>query len=79
MECILVGDTGSGYKEQLLVAESMVELIQSEPEIKCVMIVGDNIYPDGCYGVKDRQFIDKFQNPYKNIHLPFYRLIICLS
>ena len=76
MECILVGDTGSGYKEQLLVAESMVELIQSEPEIKCVMIVGDNIYPDGCYGVKDRQFIDKFQNPYKNIHLPFY---LCLG
>ena len=75
-ECILTADTGSGNDDQYLVSESMSKLIAKNPKIKSVMIVGDNIYPDGCQTVDDEQFITKFQDPYKNIKLPFY---LCLG
>ena len=75
-ECILTGDTGSGNDDQYLVSESMSKLIAKNPKIQSVMIVGDNIYPDGCQTVDDEQFITKFQDPYKNIDLPFY---LCLG
>ena len=76
-ECILVGDTGTGKADQYSVAKSMEKLIRrKDTDIARVMIVGDNIYPNGCYGVKDPQFYDKFQKPYENIHLPFY---LCLG
>ena len=75
-ECILTADTGSGNDDQYLVSESMSKLIAKNPKIKSVMIVGDNIYPDGCDSVDDEQFITKFQDPYKNIKLPFY---LCLG
>tara|TARA_B110000285_G_scaffold3865_1_gene4052 strand:+ start:1726 stop:2550 length:825 start_codon:yes stop_codon:yes gene_type:complete len=75
-ECILVADTGSGNNDQYLVSESMSKLIKKNPGIKSVMIVGDNIYPDGCDSVDDKQFITKFQDPYKKIKLPFY---LCLG
>jgi len=76
MECILVGDTGSGEKEQYLCAKSMTRLISKNNNIKSVIIVGDNIYPSGCSSVSDNQFVTKFQEPYKNIKLPFY---LCLG
>jgi len=75
-ECILVGDTGSGNNDQYLVSESMSKLIAKNPKIQSVMIVGDNIYPRGCDSVDDEQFVTKFQEPYKNINLPFY---LCLG
>ena len=75
-ECILVGDTGCGNNDQYLVSKSMSKLIKKNPGIKSVMIIGDNIYPDGCQTVDDEQFITKFQDPYKNIDLPFY---LCLG
>ena len=75
-ECILTADTGSGNDDQYLVSESMSKLIAKNPKIQSVMIVGDNIYPDGCQTVDDEQFITKFQDPYKNIDLPFY---LCLG
>ena len=75
-ECILVADTGSGNNDQYLVSDSMSKLIKKNPGIKSVMIIGDNIYPDGCQTVDDEQFITKFQDPYKNIKLPFY---LCLG
>ena len=76
-ECILVGDTGTGKADQYSVAKSMEDLIRrKDTYIARVMIVGDNIYPNGCYGVQDLQFDNKFQKPYRNIHLPFY---LCLG
>lgn len=75
MECILVGDTGSGEKEQYLCAKSMERLIDKH-NIESVIVVGDNIYPSGCSSVSDNQFVTKFQEPYKNIKLPFY---LCLG
>jgi tartrate-resistant acid phosphatase type 5 len=75
-ECILVGDTGSGNNDQYLVSKSMEKLIAKNPKIQSVMIVGDNIYPNGSDSVDDEQFVTKFQDPYKNIVLPFY---LCLG
>jgi len=74
-ELILVGDTGSGNNDQYLVAKSMSQLIK-KTRIKAVIIVGDNIYPNGCFSVEDKQFDEKFQKPYQNIKLPFY---LCLG
>ena len=74
-ECILVGDTGSGNADQELVAKSMIKLIEKEKGIKRVMIVGDNIYPDGCKSVDDPQFDSKFQIPYDKIKKKFFMIL----
>jgi len=74
-ECIILGDSGSGTDGQILVAKSMEEIIKDRP-IESVIIVGDNIYPDGCQTVDDKQFNTKFRDPYQNINLPFY---LCLG
>ena len=74
-ECIFVGDTGSGNDDQRKVAKSMSQLISINP-IKTVIIVGDNIYPDGCSDIHDIQFNTKFRDIYQNIDLPFY---LCLG
>ena len=74
-ECIFVGDTGSGNNNQRLVAKSMEYLI-SKNNVKSIIIVGDNIYPDGCSDIHDSQFNTKFRDMYKNIDLPFY---LCLG
>lgn len=76
MECILVSDTGSGESEQYKVAKSIEKLLKKNKKIKCVIATGDNIYEDGCTSVNDEQFNTKFQDPYKNIDLPFY---LCLG
>ena len=57
MECILTADTGSGYNEQYLVAKSIQKLIQQYPKIQAVILAGDNIYPNGCSSIDDKQFI----------------------
>ena len=72
LELIVTGDTGSGNQSQRYVALSMKKLIQRNPKIESVILVGDNIYESGCYSVEDPQFDEKFQIPYQNIHLPFY-------
>ena len=58
-ECIIVGDSGSGTDDQYKVAHSMTQIIKDRP-IKSVIIVGDNIYPDGCQTIDDEQFNTKF-------------------
>lgn len=74
-ECIFIGDTGSGNSDQIKVAKSMEKLINKNP-IETVIIVGDNIYPDGCSDIHDSQFNTKFRDIYQNIDLPFY---LCLG
>tara|TARA_B100000900_G_scaffold409523_1_gene425602 strand:- start:2027 stop:2857 length:831 start_codon:yes stop_codon:yes gene_type:complete len=75
-ECIFLGDTGSGNIEQNKVADSIEKFIKKKPNIKSVIVVGDNIYPDGCTDIHDTQFNTKFRDIYKNIDLPFY---LCLG
>ncbi len=40
-----------------------------------VMLLGDNIYGDGVESVNDPQFQSKFEEPYKNLQLPFYMVL----
>ena len=72
--CIL-GDMGSGYKEQYSVADAMTKNIK-ENKVKFVCGLGDNIYPAGCYKPDDKQFKDKFETPYKKI--PIRLNFICV-
>ena len=75
-ECIIVGDTGSGNENQIKVTGSMEKLIHKNKSISSVIIVGDNIYPDGCNDIHDEEFNTKFRDIYENIYLPFY---LCLG
>ena len=74
--CIL-GDMGSGYEAQHVVAKSMIKNIK-ENKVSFVCGLGDNIYPAGCYRPDDPQFKNKFEIPYKNIpnNIKFY---MCLG
>jgi hypothetical protein len=74
--CIL-GDMGSGEISQHNVAKSMYENIKHN-KVKFICGLGDNIYPSGCYNIDDKQFIEKFEEPYKMIpdDIKFY---MCLG
>ena len=76
MEFIVLADNGTGTNYQKKVAKSMEKLIESNPQISNIIIAGDNIYPEGCIKLSDNKFDSKFQNPYKNINLPFH---LCLG
>lgn len=74
MKICLVGDTGSGEKEQYLVAEA-IRNYNDNHGLKAVLILGDNIYEDGVSSIDDEQFYTKFEKPYQDINLPFYLLL----
>ena len=59
VQFIAVGDTGSGNKEQYLVAESMEKLCKNKP-INSILLLGDNIYEEGVDSVHDKKFKTKF-------------------
>jgi tartrate-resistant acid phosphatase type 5 len=75
MKFIVSSDTGSGLKEQYLVAESMLELTKREP-INSILLLGDNIYEDGVSSLEDHQFETKFERPYERINKTFH---MCLG
>ena len=75
MKFIITSDTGSGEKEQYLVAESMLKLMKKEP-INSILLLGDNIYEDGVSSIDDPQFKTKFEDPYKKINKTFH---LCLG
>ena len=53
VQFIAVGDTGSGHKEQYLVAETMENLCKNKP-INSILLLGDNIYEEGVDSVNDK-------------------------
>ena len=75
----LLGDMGSGYKEQFLVAKAMKKHIEQRKDEEDIFVcgLGDNMYPDGCEDMDDKQFIEKFEKPYKHISddIKFYMLL----
>lgn len=75
MKFIVSSDTGSGLKEQILVAESMLELTKRET-INSILLLGDNIYEDGVSSLDDPQFETKFERPYERINKVFH---MCLG
>ena len=75
---ILLGDMGSGEKDQYIVSQSILEKL-NEIKKKDIFIcgLGDNIYEDGCYSLEDEQFKTKFENPYEKIpnSVKFYMVL----
>ena len=76
VQIIITGDTGSGQKDQYLVADAMYKFIQKNKGIKNIFLLGDNIYETGVTSVTDKQFKTKFEDPYKKIKKQFY---LCLG
>jgi len=75
---ILLGDMGSGEKDQYKVADAIHEKI-NEINKKDIFVcgLGDNIYEDGCYSLEDEQFKTKFEQPYEKIsdNVKFYMVL----
>ena len=68
MDFYLLGDMGSGTKDQKKVAENLSTHIKSLKGKKpFVCGLGDNIYENGCSDVDDPQFQSKFEQPYSII------------
>lgn len=68
---IFIGDTGTGSEKQKNVAKSIEKYCLNK---RCIegYILGDVIYDKGVDNIKDKQFQDKFEKPYKNLTFPFY-------
>jgi len=76
MNCLVLGDMGKGTDDQLKVAKSMKQLYKKY-DIKFVLGLGDNIYPDGCESVNDPLFQTHFEDPYSI--LPNHKWYMCLG
>lgn len=68
---VVMGDTGEGNEAQAMVAEAIAAKCASDG-CDFVMLLGDNIYDDGVSSVDDPQWQTKFEEPYRNVDLPFY-------
>ena len=70
IEFAVIGDSGTGDDHQKAVASQMVAFHnhnQNHPW-KFILMLGDNIYPDG----DPKDFDKKFKNIYKNLNVPFH-------
>jgi tartrate-resistant acid phosphatase type 5 len=68
---IAVCDTGTGEAGQYQVAKAIEEVCASRG-CDFAIGLGDNIYESGVDSVDDAQWIDKFEEPYKDLNFPFY-------
>ena len=68
---IAIGDSGTGKDGQYKVAAAL-EAVCAEKVCDFAIGLGDNIYESGVDAVDDIQFDTKFEDPYQNIHFPFY-------
>ena len=79
IEFYLLGDMGSGEEDQFIVAKSLTSHIKNNQKKGLFVCgLGDNIYEEGCSSVDDKQFYEKFENPYQDIdnNIKFY---MCLG
>lgn len=81
-EFYLLGDMGSGSKDQYSVADAILQMInkknkRSNKKKPFICGLGDNIYENGVEKLDDIQFIDKFEKPYEKIpdSVKFYMLL----
>ncbi len=71
---IFMGDTGAASEGQFKVADAIQKHCDEMKDCHSVWILGDVIYEEGVESINDSQFQTKFEEPYKNIQLPFYIL-----
>lgn len=71
---IAVGDTGKGNDTQYQVADAMRDLCAAEG-CDFVVLLGDNLYPEGAEEVDDPVWQSAFEDPYSDLDLPFYAVL----
>jgi tartrate-resistant acid phosphatase type 5 len=72
LNILAFGDSGTGTRTQMQVAESMKRVCDRDGCDVGIML-GDNFYEDGVRGVSDSQFEAKYERPYgKRLGIPFY-------
>ncbi len=68
---VVLGDAGTGGPLQFQVGKGIANVCE-EKGCDFVIATGDNFYPAGVKTVKDSQFQSKFEEPYKDVMVPFY-------
>lgn len=71
---VVMGDTGEGNAAQGEVAAAVASTCAAEG-CDFVLLLGDNIYNSGVDSVEDPQWQSKFEEPYRDIELPFYAVL----
>ena len=71
---VLMGDTGEGNADQRAVAVAIRDYCALEG-CDFVILLGDNIYDSGASSVDDPQWTTKFEDPYRDVELPFYAVL----
>jgi tartrate-resistant acid phosphatase type 5 len=71
---VAMGDTGKGTPDQLNVAQAVKRKCDADG-CDFVILLGDNIYESGVFGIDDVQWQDKFEIPYQSIALPFFAVL----
>lgn len=65
------GDSGHGNDEQRATGRAAARVCE-DPGCGFVLMLGDNVYPDGILGPDDPQLGPKFEEPYAALDVPFY-------
>ena len=68
------GDAGEGNEAQQYVANA-AEVVCEERGCDFALMLGDNFYDVGVTSAMDQQFIDKFENVYDGLDMPFYVIL----
>lgn len=68
------GDAGHGSPEQAATAEA-ARRVCADAGCGFVVGLGDNVYDDGVEALDDDEFRTKFEDPYRNLSLPFYMVL----
>jgi tartrate-resistant acid phosphatase type 5 len=71
---VAVGDTGKANATQLDVAAAIRDQCAAEG-CDFVLLLGDNLYPEGAEDVDDDVWQSAFEEPYQEIDLPFYAVL----
>ncbi len=68
---VAMGDTGTASEKQYKVGKVLAEHCKKHG-CDFVLMLGDNFYDTGVDSDNDKQFVDKFEKPYKDVDAPFY-------
>ncbi len=71
---VAVGDTGKANDMQYDVAAAIRDQCAAEG-CDFVLLLGDNLYPEGAEDVDDDVWQSAFEEPYQDIDLPFYAVL----
>lgn len=71
MKFVVLGDAGEGNQAQYDVADA-IDQVCTQNGCDFALYLGDNFYDTGVESVDDIQFLEKFEQPYANLDVPFY-------